>query len=228
MNTKIVVPKYVLKPLIIVLLLLTGFLAHVTGLIDAQRMLRIARAYAHHQSLVLIMALILLQVLLYTFAFPGSTVLWIVAPLYPPLMASLVLTVGGTLGALCAYVLSRNLGDRWIERTRHTRTFGLLRRHNHLLTVFALRVFPGFPHSVINYSSGILGTWLPHFILATAAAMGIKFYLYATVIHSATKAESVGELLVFPVYGPLIGLSVLALAGVLIKHRLAARRGETQ
>ncbi|MEJ2108231.1 MAG: hypothetical protein P8X48_13060, partial [Acidiferrobacteraceae bacterium] len=78
------------KPLIVVLLLAAGFLVHVSGLLDAREALNWARGYAG--SWFLVLALIGLQVILYMFALPGSFVLWVAAPLYPPAIAALVLS----------------------------------------------------------------------------------------------------------------------------------------
>jgi uncharacterized membrane protein YdjX (TVP38/TMEM64 family) len=214
-------PSYAIQPLIIIVLLLAGFLLHISGLIDTHKFLAVARIYAGQSWLPPV--LILVQVVLYTFALPGSTLLWVVAPLYPPLWASMLLTIGGTLGGASAWWFSHRLGEEWAEHGGHGRVYRLLREHNHFLTLFALRVFPGFPHSLINYAAGILRSRLTHFVPATILAMVVKSYLYAVVIHHAATAATVEDLLTFPVYGPLLGLSLLALAGVWIRHKLDSR-----
>lgn len=215
------IPSYLLQPLIIILLLLAGFLLHIFGVIDTRKLLAAARIYAGQDWLPLV--LIAVQVVLYTFALPGSTLLWVAAPLYPPLGASILLTTGGTLGGVSAWWFSRQLGEEWAEHGGHGRVYRLLREHNHFLTLFALRVFPGFPHSLINYAAGILRSRLAHFVPATILAMFVKYYLYAVVIHQAASAATVEDLLSFPVYGPLLGLSLLALAGVWVRHKIDIR-----
>lgn len=209
------------RPLIVVLLLGAGFLVHVSGLLDAGQVLAWARSYTG--SWFLVLALIGLQVVLYVFALPGSFVLWIVAPLYPPLVAAIILAVGGTLGGVGAYYFSERVSESWIRRVQSSRAYRVLHAHDHFFTIFAMRILPGFPHSVINYSSGLLECPVSHFIPATFLGMAIKYYLYASVLHGATTAGSPGELLVLPVFGPLIGLFVVALAAIVAKHRLAAR-----
>jgi uncharacterized membrane protein YdjX (TVP38/TMEM64 family) len=215
------IPPYATQLLIILLLLLAGFLLQASGVFDVRKLLAVARVYAGQDWLPV--ALIVVQVLLYTFALPGSMLLWVAAPLYPPLWAAVLLVTGGTAGGISAWWFSHRLGEEWAERGGHGRVYRLVREHNHFLTLFALRVFPGFPHSLINYASGILHSRLSHFIPATILGMFIKYYLYAVVIHQAATAATVDDLLTFRVYGPLLGLSLLALTGVWIRHKLDTR-----
>jgi uncharacterized membrane protein YdjX (TVP38/TMEM64 family) len=209
------------KPLIVVLLLAAGFLVHVSGLLDAREALNWARGYAG--SWFLVLALIGLQVILYMFALPGSFVLWVAAPLYPPAIAALVLSIGGTIGGVGAYYFSERVSEAWIQRVQSSRAYRVLHDHDHFFTIFAMRILPGFPHSVINYSSGLLECPVGHFVPATFLGMAIKYYLYASVLYGATTAGSPGDLLVLPVVGPLIGLFLASLAAIFAKHRLAAR-----
>jgi uncharacterized membrane protein YdjX (TVP38/TMEM64 family) len=170
-----------------------------------------------------VLVLILLQILLFTFALAGSFFLWIVAPLYPPAMAMFILAAGGTLGGICAYLFSNRLTDDWISRIENSQTYKLLHKQDNFFVLFALRVFPGFPHSLVNYSSGILKVKLSHFILAAISGLAIKSYIYSVVIYNAASSASIDDLLDISTYGPLILLSMISLAGVVIKYRLTAR-----
>ncbi len=99
---------------------MAGILLEVAGLLDAEKMLGIAREYADRWWLVLV--LILLQLILFTFALAGSFLLWIVAPIYPPAMATFILAAGGTLGGITAYLFSKRITDGWIEKIEKSRT----------------------------------------------------------------------------------------------------------
>ncbi len=70
------------KLLLVILLVSLGLYLEVAGLLDARQLLEVARGYAQHWWLILI--LILAQSILFTFALAGSLFLWIAAPLYPP------------------------------------------------------------------------------------------------------------------------------------------------
>jgi len=175
--------------MIIALLFALGGILHTYGLFEPQRLLDLAREYANQWWLVLVF--ILLQVVLYTFAQYGSSVLWIAAPLYPPVATALIMVVGGVLGSITAYLFSRRLTEEWIRRIERSKGYRLLNKHNNFLTSFALRVLPGFPHSVTNYSSGILQTRFRDYIPAAMLGMGIKYYLYSVAIYNATSAATV-------------------------------------
>lgn len=210
--------RHIKKILIVTALITAGILLEVAGLLDADKMLNVARGYADHWWLVLV--LILLQMIMFTFALAGSFFLWIVAPLYPPAMATFILAAGGTLGGVTAYWFSQRLTDEWIARIENSRTYKLLHKQDNFFALFALRVFPAFPHSLVNYSSGILKVKLSHFVAAAILGISIKSYIYARVIHSATSSASIDDLLTFSTYGPLLLLSVITFTGIFIKYKL--------
>lgn len=212
------IQSYVKKLSIIALLITLGILLEVAGLLDAEKLLNIARGYTDYWWLILI--LIMLQAIMFTFALAGSFFLWIAAPLYPPAMATFILAAGGTLGGVGAYLFSRRLTDDWIEKIENSHTYRLLHKQDNFFTLFALRVFPAFPHSLVNYSSGILKVKISHFIIAAILGISIKSYMYSKVIYSATTTASVEDLLNITTYGPLILLSLASFLGVYIKYRL--------
>lgn len=212
---------YIKKLLIVALLISAGILLEVAGLLDAGEMLSLAREYSDQWWLVLV--LILLQTVLFTFALAGSFFLWIVAPLYPPAMATFILAAGGTLGGVTAYLFSKRLTNEWIERIENSRTYKLLHKQDNFFTLFALRVFPAFPHSLVNYSSGILNVKLSHFIPAAILGISIKSYIYSKVIYNLTESASVEDLLDISTFGPLVLLSAITLIGVFIKYKLASK-----
>lgn len=215
------VKKHIRKLLIVAAMITVGILLEFAGLLDAEKMLGIARQYSDQWWLVLV--LILLQTILFTFALAGSFFLWIVAPLYPPAMATFILAAGGTLGGITAYLFSKRLTDDWIERIENSRTYKLLHKQDNFYTLFAMRVFPAFPHSLVNYSSGILKVRLSHFIAAAIAGISIKSYIYSNVIYNATTSASLDDLLDISTFGPLILLSAITLTGVYINHKFKAK-----
>ena len=156
-------------------------------------------------------------------ALAGSFFLWIAAPLYPPAMATFILAAGGTLGGIGAYFFSQRLTDEWIERIENSHAYKLLHKQDNFFALFALRVFPAFPHSLVNYSSGILKVKLSHFIAAAILGIGIKSYIYAEVIYNTVTSASFDELLNISTYGPLVLLSALTLIGVFIKYKMTSK-----
>lgn len=220
------IKRYAKKLLIVALLITAGILLDFYGLLDAEKILGIARGYTDQWWL--IVALILLQAVLFTFALAGSLFLWVAAPLYPPVMATFILAAGGTLGGIGAYLFSKSLTDEWVKRIENSHAYKLLHKQDNFFVLFALRIFPAFPHSLVNYSSGILKVKLSHFIAAAFLGVGIKSYVYADVIYSATTSASLDELMNISTYGPLILLSALTLVGVFIKYKMSSNDEERE
>lgn len=209
--------RHLTKLTIVVLLICLGLTIEITGLLDAKQILSASRGYAQHWWLIAI--LILAQAVLFTFALAGSLFLWVAAPLYPPVTATLILATGATLGGLGAYFFSRYLSQEWKRKIQNSHSYRLLHAQDGFFTLFAMRVFPGFPHSFVNYSSGILNAKLSHFIVAAIAGISIKSYIYARVIYSASNAPSLDMLMDLRVVGPLILLSMISAIGVYINYR---------
>ena len=208
---------YIKKLIVLVLLITAGILLQFFGFLDAEKMLFVAREYADHWWLVVV--LILAQTVLFTFALAGSLFLWVAAPLYPPLLSTFILAAGAALGGVTAYYFSKNMTDEWTHRIENSHAYKLLQQNDNFFTLFALRVFPAFPHSLVNYSSGVLKVKLSHFIPAAFLGVGIKSYVYSNVIYNAASTSSFDELLNIRTFGPLLLLSVLTLAGVYLKYR---------
>ena len=215
------IKRYAKKLLIVAVLITTGILLEFYGLLDAEKMLHVARGYSDQWWLVLV--LILLQAIMFTFALAGSFFLWIAAPLYPPTMATFILAAGGTLGGIGAYFFSQRLTDEWIQKIENSHAYKLLHKQDNFFALFALRVFPAFPHSLVNYSSGILKVKLSHFIAAAFLGIGIKSYIYAEVIYSAATTASLDALMDISTYGPLVLLSLLTLIGVFLKYKMTEK-----
>lgn len=213
--------RHRIRLLLVALLISIGLWMEYFGLLDAARIVALAREFAQYWWLAVI--LILAQALLFTFALAGSLFLWVAATLYPPPMATFILAAGGTLGGLGAYFFSGFLTADWRHRIENSRSYRLLQAQDNFFTLFAMRVFPAFPHALVNYSAGILSANLIHFVVAAILGISIKSFIYARVIHSASSSLSLELLLDFTIWGPLVLLSMLSAVAVWINHRAAKK-----
>lgn len=205
-------------PLVVLAALVAlGLAAHGSGLFDAGAALAWARGHAAQWWLP--PALILLPVLLFTFALPGSPVLWLVAPLYLPLEAAAILTAGGVIGALAAYAFARRLTGASLQRLQASRGYRVLQRESGFLVLCALRLAPGFPHSVINYAAGTLRLPLAPFLASAAIGFAVKSWLYASIIHGALAAGRPADLLSPAALWPLAALVAVVFAAHLLLRR---------
>lgn len=208
---------HIKKLSIIALLVVLGILFQVFGVFDVEKVLFVVKGYTDQWWLIVV--LIILQIILFTFALAGSLVFWVVAPLYPPLTSTLIVSVGATLGGVGAYFFSKYITDDWIKKIESSHAYKILHKEDNFFSLFALRVFPGFPHSLVNYSSGILQVKLSHFMTAAFLGVGIKSYIYADIIYNLSTKASMKDLLNVSTIAPLVLLSLISLVGVFIKYK---------
>ncbi len=171
--------------------------------------------------------LLLAMVLMFTFALPASIFVWLVAPFHPPVVAVLILLTGSVLGAVSAYAFARRLGRDWKLGHNAQRVTAFLSRRSDLATQCALRILPGFPHSVVNYAGGMLRLPLTGFVLAAVIGLSIKWGVYATAIHRGVGALERGELVDAWDVLPLVILALLLLLGAWARRRLERHHQET-
>lgn len=155
---------------------------------------------------------------------PGSIGLWLIAPFYPPLIATLMLTLSSVTGAWGAYQLAARAGDRWYPKGLTLKVMQSLEARSDLLTQCALRILPGFPHSVINFAAGLLRIPLGCYLAAAALGLSIKWAVYASAINGALEAIEEDDALQFEVILPLLALAVLLLLGGWYRRRIEAAR----
>jgi uncharacterized membrane protein YdjX (TVP38/TMEM64 family) len=195
-----------------------GIALQLSGTIDIRQIINLARTYSDTWWLGLL--IVVIQIMLFTFAMAGSTLVWIIAALFAPLTSTVMITTGTTLGGVLAYLFSGRLSDEWVHKVQHSRIYQYLRKQGNLFTLLALRMMPGFPHSVINYSAGILKIRMTSFITATIAGTAIKAYVYSLVIYNATTPEQAPTAMELSSIWPLLALSLLILLGMALRNHL--------
>lgn len=172
------------------------------------------------------LAVVLVMALTLALGLPGSIGLWLIAPFHPPWLATLMLIAGSVGGALGAYALAARFSRRVSPRGLTRRVMDIMSQRSDAFTQCALRVLPGFPHSVINYAAGFLQLPLPTFVTAAAIGLGVKWAVYASAIHGALEAVESGDALTPDVILPLIALAALLLLGAWVRHIVERRREE--
>lgn len=161
---------------------------------------------------------VLTMAVLFTFGLPGSLVFWLIAPFQAPAVATVLLLIGSVGGAYGAYRFSAGLRGDWEPQGFSSRIVSLLARQGGVLSQTALRVLPGFPHSVVNFAGGVLGLGLGGFLAAAAVGLSIKWGVYASAVHGLVEAVEAGDALDFRTLLPLLVLSALLLAGAVAKR----------
>lgn len=199
------------------LVLVLGVLLEALGFVDWRRVLSISEAYADYTWLPVV--LIIGQMLLYAFALPGTGLILIVGVLYKTWLAAFIIAAGGLFGGICAYWLAKKSGAPWIKRIEKSRYYELLRIQGDMLTLTALRCLPMFPHSVINYASGLLRIPWSRFIMSTAIGFAVKGYVYASALYEASHAQTMEELVSFKTLLPLLVLALMMILAKVIRYK---------
>ncbi|SMP64324.1 TVP38/TMEM64 family protein [Desulfonatronum lacustre] len=165
----------------------------------------------------LVPILILAQALPFAFALPGSVMFLVIGLLYDPLPAAAMIAAGGVMGSMAAYYFSGRLAVSWVERVQRQKVYRVLRSNTNFLMLCAMRTLPGFPHSVINYGSGLLRIPLKRFIFSAILGYLVKGMLYASILHNVVDADEAGELFSLEVMWPLLVLAGLFVAGFVLQ-----------
>lgn len=183
---------------------------------------RWAATMSHHP--VVIVGVMVTMAVTLAIGLPGSIGLWLIAPFYSPLIATFMLTISSVAGAWGAYLLAANAGDRWNPKGLTLKVMNTLEARSDLLTQCALRVLPGFPHSVINFAAGLRRIALSRYLLAAALGLSVKWAVYSSAIYGALEAIEEEDALQFDVIFPLLALAVLLLVGGWFRRRVEAAR----
>ncbi len=204
-------------PLVLAILLAVAFILGRTGVLDWEEIhTQIEPVTGRWWSIPLLIAL---QAVFYALALPGSAFLIVVPVFYSPIVSTPIVVAGGVMGALLGYALARRMGEDWRNKVEKRRTFKLLKRNSDFLALCAMRVLPGFPHSVINYGSGLLSIPPKVFGLAAAAGFAAKGYLYAVLVHGAVQAQDLEDYIRLESIWPLIVLAALLVGGRMLRRR---------
>ncbi|MFC7367076.1 MULTISPECIES: TVP38/TMEM64 family protein [Vreelandella] len=189
---------------------------------DLMAVKRWAATMSHHP--VVVIGVMVTMAITLAIGLPGSIGLWLIAPFYPPLIATLMLTLSSVAGAWGAYLLAARAGGRWQPKGLTLKVMDMLKARSDLLTQCALRVLPGFPHSVINFAAGLGRISLKRYLLAAAIGLSIKWAVYSSAIYGALEAIEEENALQVEVILPLVALTILLLVGGWYRRRVEAAR----
>lgn len=189
---------------------------------DLMAVKRWAATMSHHP--VVVIGVMGTMAITLAIGLPGSIGLWLIAPFYPPLVATLMLTLSSVAGAWGAYLLAAHAGNRWQPKGLTLKVMDMLKARSDLLTQCALRVLPGFPHSVINFAAGLGHISLKRYLLAAAIGLSVKWAVYSSAIYGALEAIEEENALQIDVILPLIALTILLFAGGWYRRRVEAAR----
>lgn len=161
----------------------------------------------------------------WTFALPGSVFFFVTPLLFAPLEATAIICAGSAAGTAMGYGAARYVGGPWVERFRNHRIMSFLERHSTFASLFAIRIFPGSQHGLINYGAGLVRIPVMRFLAATLTAVAIKAFLYARAIEGSVGASNIREALNWQTVTALSVLGMIAIGGHVWQRKM---RGEKE
>jgi uncharacterized membrane protein YdjX (TVP38/TMEM64 family) len=147
--------------------------------------------------------------------FPGPVLAAASGLLFGTWLGFPVSLTSATLGACCAFLISRRVGLGAVEQLagpRVQRIRGWIGRRGFLSVLYA-RIIPGMPFTLVNYAAGLTPLRLPVFAGATAIGAAPRAFAYTALGGSFGNWRS-PETIVAAVV-----LAVMALVGLVLLRR---------
>jgi len=157
---------------------------------------------------------------------PGSALGLGAGALFGVVRGSLLVSLGSTLGATCAFLLGRYLARDWVsKKIENSAAFTAIDRAvagEGLKIVFLTRLSPVFPFTLLNYAFGLTRVPLRDYVLASWVGMmpGTVMYVYVGSLARAGVADQARTSGQWTLYG--VGL-LATVAVTIIVTRIARR-----
>lgn len=162
--------------------------------------------------------------------FPGSLMTMAAGFTFGPLIGTITVSIGATLGATAAFLagrtIARPLVEQWVSEHPRFRSLDHAVAERGFLIVLLTRLSPVFPFTLLNYAFGLTKVRLWQYVLASWIGMlpgGVMYiYIGSTIQHvsdllTGHRQTTVGEQVLF-----FSGLAVTVLVTILVT-RLATR-----
>lgn len=184
-------------------------------------------AYVQAHAVMAAAAFVALYVAVSALALPGASLVTIAGGfLFGILAGTIYVVVGATIGATILFLVA-NTSFGAILRSRTEGALGKLRagfQDNAFSYLLFLRLVPAFPFWLVNLAAALLGVSLRVFVAATFLGIIPGSAVYVSVgnglgaILARGETPNFGIIFSPPVLLPLLGLSILALVPVGLRH----------
>ncbi len=161
--------------------------------------------------------------LLITLTCPGAILFMLGGgAIFGPLLATIIIAIFGSIGAVFSMYASRFLFKEWVEDkfSKWIIPFNREINKNPFLTITLLRLIPVFPFFGINIMAGITKTPVSHFFWGTFFGMIPTVYIHAVAglqISQIMKISDIFNLKITLLLCLMLSLSIL---GLVLKSKL--------
>ncbi|MCP3176959.1 TVP38/TMEM64 family protein [Desulfuromonas sp. KJ2020] len=227
------------KKKILLVLILAGLVALFIGL-DLNRFLSLEGIKTHRDALeafyarnrlITPIAFILVYIIQTALSLPGALLLSLAAgALFGVFQGTLFAVTGATLGATCAFLVSRYLLSGWAQKRVGSKwdTLNVALERDGLNYLLFLRFVPIFPFFLINLVAALTRLPLRTFFLGTFVGILPGAFVYVNAGASLASIESMAGIVSPRVLGSFVLLGGFSLVPILSHKWHWARKSEKQ
>jgi len=157
-------------------------------------------------------AFVILYALAVVAALPGAAITVAAGALYGSVIGVILVSIGSTLGASVAFLMSRYFARdataRWISKNERLRQLDLLTERHGAVIVAITRLIPLFPFNLLNYAFGLTRVPFGTYVFWSWLCMLPGTVLYVVGADALTKGVMQGSI-PWPLVGVLAGVALL-------------------
>ena len=157
-------------------------------------------------------AFVILYALAVVAALPGTAITVAAGALYGSVIGVILVSIGSTLGASVAFLMSRYFARdataRWISKNERLRQLDLLTERHGAVIVAITRLIPLFPFNLLNYAFGLTRVPFGTYVFWSWLCMLPGTVLYVVGADALTKGVMQGSI-PWPLVGVLAGVALL-------------------
>jgi uncharacterized membrane protein YdjX (TVP38/TMEM64 family) len=157
-------------------------------------------------------AFVILYALAVVAVLPGAAITVTAGALYGSIIGVILVSIGSTLGASLAFLISRYFARdataRWISKNERLRQLDLLTERHGAIIVALTRLIPLFPFNLLNYGFGLTRVPFGTYVLWSWLCMLPGTVLYVVGADALTKGVMQGGV-PWLLVGVLIGVALL-------------------
>jgi len=189
----------------------------------------VLNAYVNENYVLTLILFALLYLVAVAFMLPIATVLTLAGGvLFGAVAGALIVNVGATLGAVCAFMFSRYIVGKKIQGTYESQLekFNTELESNKYQYLFSLRFLPIFPFFLVNFLCGVTKLDLKAFIITTSLGIIPGSFVYTYAGSQLANIDSLGDIFTKEMLFAFILLGTLSLLPVIVKKIKNYRKKE--
>ncbi len=189
----------------------------------------VLNSYVNENYVLTLFLFALLYLVAVAFMLPIATVLTLAGGvLFGAVAGALIVNVGATLGAICAFIFSRYIIGKKIQGLYGNQLdkFNKELEANKYQYLFSLRFLPIFPFFLVNFLCGVTKLDLKAFIITTSLGIIPGSFVYTYAGSQLANIDSLGDIFTKEMLFAFILLGTLSLLPVIVKKIKSYRKKE--